>query len=70
MVLSDLVVVDHAEDLPALVPGRLLVQGAPDGLRVAGHHVGGEGEDVVPVRRHRGVPSSLYLTILIENEKL
>ena len=38
-----LVVVDHAQHLPALITWGLLVESTPDSLGVARHHVGCEG---------------------------
>ena len=46
-------------DLPAFVPGGLLVEGAPNGLGVHGHEAGGEREHVVPGQRHGRVTGSL-----------
>ena len=37
----------HTENLPAVLSGRLLVERAPDGLRLDRHHVGGERDEVV-----------------------
>ncbi len=50
-------------DLPAFVAGRLLVEGAPDGLGVAGHHVSSETEHVVTAGRSCRMPRPLRMRI-------